>query len=182
MTHRRDHLEALLAAHRPVDPRELGFVERMTALLRSDGDPFGREHYVPGHFTASSFVLSPQRDALLLIFHGKLHRWLQPGGHVDPTDRDIIDAARREVAEEVGISALGAPVDGAIFDVDIHDIPPLKGHPGHAHFDVRFLFVAPDRNFQAGSDAAAARWVALSDIGAVESDESVMRAVSKLRG
>ena len=55
----------------------------MLALCDNAGDPFSREHYVPGHFTASAFVLSPTRDMLLLVFHGKLHRWLQPGGHID---------------------------------------------------------------------------------------------------
>ncbi|MFT4627351.1 MAG: 8-oxo-dGTP pyrophosphatase MutT (NUDIX family) [Myxococcota bacterium] len=153
----------------------------MRALADVAGDPFARTHWDPGHFTASSFVLSPERDAVLLILHGKLGRWLQPGGHVDPDDVDIVAAARREVAEEVsltGLPFLGRP---EVFDVDVHTIPSLGGSPAHAHFDVRFAFVAADRDAVAGSDALDVQWVALDAIHTVQTDESVLRAVRKLR-
>ncbi len=143
-------------------------------------DPFARDHFVPGHFTASAFVVSPDADALLLIFHGKLRRWLQPGGHVDACDVSILGAAQRELREEVGLSDLALHSPG-IFDLDIHDIPPLKGEPSHAHFDVRFAFRARDLAFLAASDAEAGRWVKLSEIDETVSDRSVMRAVDKLR-
>jgi 8-oxo-dGTP pyrophosphatase MutT (NUDIX family) len=178
---RRDHLRALLDAHPPADDREAVFVDRVRRLLEVPGDPFSRHHFTPGHVTASCFVLSPERDALLLVFHGKLHRWLQPGGHVDPGDADVIAAARREAAEEVGLPELRLADGERLLDVDVHDIPALKGEPPHAHFDVRLLFVAPHRRFRAGSDARDARWVPLDQVRLEESDESVMRAVRKLR-
>ncbi|MFT3926267.1 MAG: NUDIX hydrolase [Myxococcales bacterium] len=165
----------------PSDAQERSHRERMLALCSSSGDPFSRDHFAPGHFTASAFVLSPDQSALLLIFHGKLHRWLQPGGHVDASDLDILGAARREVREEVGLSDLPLARPG-IFDLDIHAIPPLKADPTHEHFDVRFLFQASDLAFRAGSDAKAARWVPLTEISEETSDRSVMRAVEKLRG
>lgn len=170
-------LEALLQAFVPADALEASYREEMLALVQS-GDCCGRDHFVPGHFTASSFVLPPHGDELLLIFHGKLHRWLQPGGHIDPTDDTVFDAARREVEEEVGLSELVAL--GGLFDVDVHVIPALKGDPSHKHFDLRFLFRATTRQVQAGSDAKDAKWVSLSKVNAIESDESVMRAVGKL--
>ncbi|HEY6880471.1 MAG TPA: NUDIX hydrolase [Polyangiales bacterium] len=155
----------------------------MKELCESVAAPCARANYLPGHFTASAFVVSPERDALLLILHGKLGLWLQPGGHVDDEDESLLAAARREVAEEVGLRELEllAP---APLDLDIHDIPARKGEPAHAHFDVRFLFRAPTRAVRAGSDAKDARWVPLAKIGEddlVRSDESVLRAVRKLR-
>ena len=171
---------ALLAAVRPHDAEEASFLERMRALCDVPGDPFARDHFVPGHFTASAFVLSPAEDAMLLIHHGKLHRWLQPGGHVEPDDASLLAAARREVEEEVGIMNATLVGEGA-FDIDIHDIPPLKGDPAHAHFDVRFLFRAPSLAFRAASDARAARWVLLDEVSLEMSDRSVLRAVDKLR-
>jgi 8-oxo-dGTP pyrophosphatase MutT (NUDIX family) len=153
----------------------------MQALIAAAGDVFARDHFAPGHFTASGFVLSPDGHALLLIHHRKLNRWLQPGGHVERADTDIVTAARRELGEEVGLAQLPLEREG-IFDLDVHAIPPLGRDPAHEHFDVRFLFRAPSFELQAGSDARAARWVPLALIDEVESDRSVMRAVQKLLG
>lgn len=175
---RNENLRALLVAHRPVDREEAHHVERMVALL-DETSAFERDNYVPGHFTASAFILSPNRDALLLIFHGKLSRWLQPGGHVEPTDVSILAAAQREMAEEVGVH--DASCDGAIFDVDVHDIPERKDAMEHAHFDVRFLFQARNLSFVAASDAKAARWMPFLEIDELTSDRSVARAVEKLK-
>ena len=170
----------LLRAYSPADGREASYRERMLELLASDR-PFARSQFVPGHFTASAIVLSPQRDAALLIFHGKLGLWLQPGGHVDPDDAGLLEAARREVGEEVGITELDA-ADGGILDLDIHPIPPFKSDPAHEHFDVRFVFVARSRDFRESDEVGGARWVALREMELVTRDASVLRAIGKVRG
>ncbi len=177
---RSSQLRRLLDALTPRDATERAHQQRMLDLLESASDPFAREHYVPGHFTASAFVVSKERDALLLILHGKLNRWLQPGGHIDPTDADVIAAARREVAEEVALVDLPLAHDG-IFDVDVHMIPARGEAAAHEHFDVRFVFEAPAGSGRAGSDAQASRWVQLTDVASLQTDESVLRAVQKLR-
>ncbi len=176
---RLTHLQALLSQHRPADEQEADFCADMKALAQGSGDCFSRDHFEPGHFTASAFVLSPDQKSLLLIFHGKLARWLQPGGHIDPEDENVLRAAAREVEEETGLSDL-KPLGQGLFDVDVHEIPARKGDPKHLHFDVRILLQAAHWEFQAGSDALDARWVALTEVNAVESDASVMRAVQKL--
>ena len=154
----------------------------MLDLTEAPGDPFSRNHFVPGHFTASAFVLSPSEESLLLILHGKLGLWLQPGGHIDPEDSDVFAAARREVREEVGIDQIEWAEGGpSLFDLDIHTIPARPGkEPAHEHFDLRVFLRAPHLGFTVGSDAKDARWVALDKISLEISDESVMRAVRKL--
>ena len=152
----------------------------MSALLEGERDPFARASFEPGHFTASSFVLSPDEQSVLLVFHRKLKRWLQPGGHVDPEDSDIVSAAQREVAEEVGLRTL-EHLGRGILDVDIHPIPALANDPPHEHFDVRFLFRSPTLAARAGSDAKAVRWASLDDITTELTDASVLRAVTKIR-
>lgn len=174
------HLRRLLDALVPADPAEAAHRDALLALSHAAGDPFSRDHWDPGHFTASAFVLAPEGTEVLLIHHGKLHRWLQPGGHVDPDDSDVIAAALREVAEETGLVEVDVVGDG-LLDVDVHVIPARKGDPEHRHFDVRVLLRARTRTFAAGSDARDARWVSLDAVNAEESDESVLRAIRKIR-
>jgi 8-oxo-dGTP pyrophosphatase MutT (NUDIX family) len=153
----------------------------MLALLDRASDPFTRDHFEPGHFTASAFVIAPDGDALLLIQHPKLGRWLQPGGHVEQGDADLLAAARREVAEEVGLRDLPLVADG-VLDLDVHRIPAHGNEPAHEHFDVRFALRAPDRELRLGQDTEAkvARWFTLTEIEAGVSDASVLRAARKL--
>jgi 8-oxo-dGTP pyrophosphatase MutT (NUDIX family) len=169
--------KALLEYH-PHDEREQGFRQRMLALLEASA-PTSRAHFVPGHLTASGFVLSPEGDAVLLIFHKKLEIWVQPGGHIEPTDVTLEAAARREVAEEVGLT-LSAGAHAQIFDLDIHTIPARKDEPAHEHFDVRYCFQSPTRDFVQSDEVAGARWAELSRIDQLTTDESVLRAVRKL--
>lgn len=177
---RARELRALLDSYVAANGTEATHLARMRELCEVPLDPFSRANFAPGHFTASAFIVSPDARELLLIHHQKLDRWLQPGGHVDAHDRDLLAAALREVREEVGMVDLSV-VRPIPFDVDIHEIPSRKGEPAHAHFDVRFCFRAHGREFRAGSDAQAARWLPLSEVRAEISDESVMRAVEKLR-
>lgn len=172
-------LLALLRTHQPVDPIEAQHQRTMIDLLEHANQPLDRDHWQPGHFTASSFVLSPDGQKLLLIFHGKLHRWLQPGGHVDADDADLQAAARREVQEETGLADLEL-LTPCPFDLDVHVIPARKGDPEHWHLDVRFLWQARQWAIAAGDDAQGCQWVTPEQVNALESDESVRRAVRKL--
>jgi len=174
-------LEAALARYRPSDARESGFLVRMRELVQSPR-AFERESYDPGHFTASAFVLSPERDALLLIFHKKLSLWLQPGGHVEREDASVLHAARREVIEEVGLTELDLPeTSDALFDVDIHPIPARPKEPAHEHFDLRFLFRAHSRAYVETDEVGGVKWVPLTALSDVTKDESVLRAARKIR-
>jgi 8-oxo-dGTP pyrophosphatase MutT (NUDIX family) len=175
---RRDTLHTWLQALAPALAEERAHRSRMLTFAAQPG-AFGRDHFTPGHFTASAFVLAPDDSALLLIHHARLDRWLQPGGHVEPGDADLLATARRELSEEVGVddAELAAP---GIFDVDVHGIPAARGEPGHEHFDVRFLFRARSRALRISSEAHAAAWVPFAELAPRQTDHSVLRAARKL--
>lgn len=176
---RRTSLLRDLARVAPADPRELGHLERMRALLEGPADPFDASRVAPGHFTASAFVVDASLSSVLLIHHAKLGRWLQPGGHVEETDRDLLDAALREVREETSVAEL-APLVPAPFDVDVHAIPARGALGAHEHFDVRYLLAARSAEVRAGDGVLDCRWVPLEELVASAGDESVARAVRKI--
>ena len=62
--------------------RYLAFAERGDASLRKEGGPV--------HFTASLLPFSDDLTRVLLVFHKKARRWLQPGGHIEEADASII--------------------------------------------------------------------------------------------
>ena len=55
-----------------------------------------------GHLTGSAAVVDPSTRQVLLLFHAKVQRWLQPGGHADG-DGNLARVALREAEEETGI-------------------------------------------------------------------------------
>ncbi len=94
------------------------------------------EHDDPTHVTASAIVVGPR--GVVLHRHRRLHRWMQPGGHIDPGEAPE-EAARRESVEETGL-VLAHPATGAkLLHVDVH-----PAAAGHVHLDLRYLLWAGD--------------------------------------
>jgi len=126
-----------------------------------------------GHITASALVIHREKKHAVLIKHKTLERWLQPGGHVEPADASPLDAALRELLEEVGIAAtqvtLVPPAPGLQLvptDIDSHPIPanPRKSEPAHTHHDFRYLFLASDTRLATDlREVDDCRWFHLDD-------------------
>ncbi len=151
----------------------------MLALARSPHDVLSRYWYDPGHFTISGFVTDVDVTHLVLIHHGKLRAWLQPGGHVEPDDVTLAVALAREIEEETGLGDV-TPESPPLFDVDVHRIPAHGADPAHHHFDLRFHVVAPMEGLAANAEVAGAAWVPLPEVASWTADRSVRRAVTKL--
>lgn len=170
------NLRTLLEAY-VSEPGEIDSVAATRDLIAGADDVLSADHFVPGHVTASAFVVDKSRTRLLLIHHGKLLRWLQPGGHVDP-DEDVLTAAIREVREETGV--VGVPLIDGVFDVDVHPIPANGGRPPHLHYDVRFLLEATDEELSDSDEVLGVQWVSFDEVAAMDTDDSVRRATEKL--
>ncbi|WP_346265729.1 NUDIX domain-containing protein [Streptomyces griseorubiginosus] len=71
---------------------------------------------------------------------------LAPGGHNEPADQHLRDAALRELHEEAGIPPSAVvPLAGhedIPLDIDVHaiDANPSKNEPAHHHVDFRWAF------------------------------------------
>ncbi|MET0831692.1 MAG: NUDIX hydrolase [Acidimicrobiia bacterium] len=155
----------------------------MSVLARSPGDVLSSMHFDPGHFTASGFVTDATNSRMLVIHHRRLDRWLQPGGHVEPTDPTLLAAAVREVLEETGVAVVAPDEDGeapGLFDVDIHRIPASSSGPRHLHHDLRFRFVADRATLAVGAEVVDARWVTLEELGALTRERSMLRPARRL--
>ena len=95
---------------------------------------------VPGHLTASTLVLDVSRNAVLLTLHPRVGMWLQLGGHCEPGDRTVLDAAAREAREESGLGSVS--FDPTPLALAVHPITCSLGVPTR-HFDVQFMAIAP---------------------------------------
>ena len=173
MTFSRDSLLELLQRYRPVAKDRLPVLERLVSFVKNDSACAERSNSL-GHLTGSAWVVNKKRTKALLLHHRKLNRWMQTGGHADG-EFDLLSVALREAKEESGLSRI-EPVSGAIFDVDIHEIPPFKDIPAHYHFDVRFLLEGDDTELLVQNEESnGVAWVALDDITSYTDEESVVR-------
>src|SRR5262249_10507978 len=98
--HRR-LLTGLLQRYAATGPDAAEIAARFLAFVSAHDDCLLRS-CVPGHVTASAWILSPDGGACLLTRHRKLRKWLQLGGHVDGEER-VECAALREAREESGL-------------------------------------------------------------------------------
>ena len=174
----RASLQEELARHQPFNQHESKMLARVSAFVHEHEDCFERSLLV-GHVTGSAWIVDEERESALLIHHAKLGKWLQPGGHCDG-DSDVLRVAMREAEEETGVTRIVPLLDGAIFDVDAHDIPARKNAPAHVHYDIRYAFEAKrSAPLQISAESKELRWVALGRIGELNTDESVLRMVGK---
>ena len=167
-----------LAARRRVDAREVVRSappgperDRILALLEHHPDALDRRCR-PGHLTGSALVVEPVHYRFLVLYHRKLQRWLQPGGHADG-DSDLARGALREATEETGIE--GLRVAEPAIDLDIHVVDP-PGEDAHQHHDVRFLVIAPSGAVARGnSESEALRWITMGELDAIGADCGMFR-------
>lgn len=149
--------------------------------LLENPDFASRNHFQPGHITASAFVIDPAAGRLLLHHHKRLGRWLQMGGHLEPGESPRA-AALREAFEESGLRDLRLLVD-RIIDLDVHDIPSNGIEPAHRHFDLRFLAATdfPKEILIDPEESLALAWFGLDEAASVMNEPCSGRAVGKIR-
>ncbi len=174
-------LASELRSYRGVD--EVEEAHRQTILRQVEATPdWWHRDTLPGHVTASAYLVSPDLSQLLLHHHRKLDRWLQLGGH-DEGERHPAKAVIREVAEESGLVAFDFYGQPVIFDLDVHPIPAHGDQPVHDHLDVRYLMVAdPDEPLRRDeAESKALRWFPLAEAWPLLDEAGSRRALRKIQ-
>ena len=135
-----------LARFVPWNEQEQRDKEQILSLLKSGQELYTRENPV-AHLTASSWVVSPDWEQVLLIYHNIYRSWAWMGGHADG-DRDLRQVALRETREESGLEELDL-VSPEIFSVETLTV---DGHrkrgsyvSSHLHLNVTYLIEADPR-------------------------------------
>jgi len=150
-----DDAHAVLATWtaRDDEPEQVALRREFVAFLDAHPDAMWRE-CVDGHLTGSVLVLSAARDEVLLTLHPKQKLWLQMGGHCEPGDATMRDAAAREALEESGIEGLVVSEDPV--RLDRHRV---GCHGGSWHLDVQYVAVAPPEAVaQISEESLDLRW------------------------
>ena len=165
-------------------PEEESFFSLLIEQIQLNEDTFSRKNF-RGHITASGLVISSNKK-VLAIFHNKLQKYLQPGGHIENTDESLEDSAQREVFEEAGLNAIKlhpwhSKTRSPIL-IDTHPIPENMNKQEDAHYHHDFMFIFSTENIDISLDQNEVSDFKWTDIDLVIQDESNMaRAIRKMK-
>jgi 8-oxo-dGTP pyrophosphatase MutT (NUDIX family) len=179
MARQHELIEELRLYH-PADDAERSHYLAVIDLLTGGPKVFSRDHFTPGHVTASCFIVDRTGARLLLHRHRRLGRWLQMGGHC--VEEEVpASAALREGAEESGLEDLQL-VQGGILDLDVHPIPSATGEPDHYHFDLRYIArtETPDAIKMQEAESEELTWVPLEEAIIRMNEQGSTRAIRKI--
>lgn len=173
----RNQLLHLLAAYVAKYPSESECSNQFIDFINQYDTCFDRDLSV-GHITGSAWIMNQAGTHTLLTHHKKLNKWLQLGGHADG-ESDILQVAKREADEESGLTRL-AIEDGAIFDIDIHQIPARANEAQHLHYDIRFVFRATEsEEFIVSEESHDLAWVEITRLKDYTTEQSMIRMAQK---
>ncbi|MGB3773040.1 MAG: NUDIX domain-containing protein [Rhodococcus sp. (in: high G+C Gram-positive bacteria)] len=161
VTSLHDSAGDLLRSWTTKDPNDDSMRHTMLAFLDSAPKGCLREN-VAGHVTASALLLDEDGCHVLLTLHPRVGRWLQLGGHCEPEDSTVVDAALREAREESGITDLR--IEPTLLSIHTHPITCSLGVPTR-HLDLRFVVrAANNAHIVRSAESNDLRWWPVDDL------------------
>jgi 8-oxo-dGTP pyrophosphatase MutT (NUDIX family) len=149
------------------------------ALLDEDGPALLTRQAAPSHLTASAIVLTPDARRTCLVLHGRIGRWVQPGGHLEDGDTCVHEAAAREVAEETGLGGELLPVPVTLS----RHLAPCRPGVVDWHLDIQLVLVTPPDTPTVSEESRDVAWFGVDELPQDLADGvagNVARAVRRL--
>ncbi|GCA67574.1 NUDIX hydrolase [Mediterraneibacter butyricigenes] len=156
MSHKmsRQELMEQIANYIPYNEQEERDQNLILNWIEEQENAFSRENKM-AHMTASAWVVNPERNKVLMVYHNIYDSWSWLGGHADG-ETDLLTVALREVKEEAGISKV-RPVSEDIFSLESLTV---DGHvkkgtyvSSHLHLNVTYLLEAdPEETLSVKAD------------------------------
>jgi 8-oxo-dGTP pyrophosphatase MutT (NUDIX family) len=138
-------------------------VEPVELLAR--GQDFASRRNFDMHVTVGALLT--RGEEILLVGHLAYGIPLQPGGHLEPADTTLIDAAVRELVEETGIdpaSVVAVSQEPVYVEFGLVPARPQKDEPEHFHLDLGYAFTTTgDVGSLQESEVTSAAWYRLDE-------------------
>lgn len=161
------------------DPDAATDARELLEFMAGTEDLFGRVSD-GGHITCSAWLLDHTGSRAALVFHRRLGRWVQPGGHIEPMETPL-QGALREAAEETGLDHL-VVLDPALFHLEVFLFPEGKDGPAHRHYDLRYLIQAPSGSeLTVPDEVDGAAWIPLDHLAEYSEEVTIRLMAAKTR-
>lgn len=160
-------LKEIIEKYQPYNEQEAKDKKVMLKYINTFDDVLTRKNEF-AHFTASAWVVNPEKTKVLMIYHNIYQSWAWTGGHADG-DPDLKQVAQREVKEETGITHTKV-LDPTPFSLEIITV---NGHvkrgkyvSSHLHLNLTYLIeVEENENLQIKEDEnSGVCWVNIDEV------------------
>lgn len=143
----KNNILKILDAYLSLFPEEKERQSRLLAYLQTHNDKEVIDwNNFDGHLVAGGFIYAKEEHKFLVLYHKDLKMSLYPGGHINDDEKNPLQAAKREIEEETGLTDLYqlkiSENELVPIDIDTHLIKTNErlNLPEHYHFDFRYLF------------------------------------------
>lgn len=137
-----------------------------------------------GHFTASSWIVNPEKTKVLVIYHNIYQSWGWTGGHCDG-ENDPLQVAIREAKEETGIKHI-KPLKEEIYSLEIvcvdGHVKRGKQVASHVHLNLTFLLEANEKDMLKikEDENSGVKWIRIEEATKITTEENMKPIYQKL--